>query len=220
LVSLPPSFLWHEVHLAVLTLIRDVHFGFPFTDSLRLKQETNLKSKTFQQICVFLLSCFSRMSAYRALFCPYGEAFSFDDINYSDEGIYPGDLKRHRRLHSGEKPYRCDYPDCLAAFAYSHDVTRHKRVHTKEKPYKCNYLGCHVSFAYSCDLIKHKRLHTGEKPYKCSHPGCQSAFSCASNLNVHKRTHTGEKPYKCKYQDCHASFTQSSHLKRHEKTHC
>ena len=44
-------------------------------------------------------------------------------------------------------------------------LARHKRTHTGEKPYVWDHEGCGKSFSRSSGLTKHKRTHTGEKPH-------------------------------------------------------
>nr|XP_029529620.1 putative zinc finger protein 705E [Oncorhynchus nerka] len=42
------------------------------------------------------------------------------------------DLKRHQKVHTGEKPFGCHL--CQASFSHSFNLKRHQRVHTGENP--------------------------------------------------------------------------------------
>ena len=53
----------------------------------------------------------------------------------------------------------------------------HKRIHTGKKPYACDWDGCNYRCSEKSDLNKHKRIHTGEKPYACDWDGCNQRFS-------------------------------------------
>jgi KRAB domain-containing zinc finger protein len=70
-----------------------------------------------------------------------------------------GNLKRHIRAHTGDKPYNCDI--CGKWFSVSYILQTYYiiRTHTGDKPYK--YHICGKGFSMSCSLQTHIRTHTG-----------------------------------------------------------
>lgn len=62
-------------------------------------------------------------------------------------------LRSHYLIHSGSKPYICEY--CGLSFARNHDMRRHLRVHSGEKPYTCS--NCDKGFSRQDALTRHRR---------------------------------------------------------------
>ncbi|XP_076005619.1 zinc finger protein 367 [Genypterus blacodes] len=73
---------------------------------------------------------------------------------------------------------RCNM--CNRVFPREKSLQAHKRTHTGERPYLCDYPNCAKAFVQSGQLKTHQRLHTGEKPFVCSEKGCGNRFTHAN----------------------------------------
>jgi hypothetical protein len=68
-------------------------------------------------------------------------------------------------------------------------LTIHRRRHTKEKPFACEFPDCDMRFSESSGLARHRRAHTGRRPWRCERPDCAMSFTRQTGLAMHMKTH-------------------------------
>ena len=90
-------------------------------------------------------------------------------------------------------PKQCDWPGCDYTTKYAHQINKHKRLHTGEKPYPCDWPACGKRFRLLQQLKDHKNIHNNLKPYVCHWPGCHYRCSDSANLRKHIRTSHSNK---------------------------
>ena len=109
-----------------------------------------------------------------------------DKMFYTDEN-----MRRHLKLHSEDRPFKCEEKNCEKAFKTLNGLKFHILSHTGES-LTCSL--CSKEFRTERCLLQHnKEVHDGApKSFKCHFEGCEFAFYKRSGLDRHLAYHIGK----------------------------
>ena len=84
-------------------------------------------------------------------------------------------LKRHiESSHMGLRKFKCDI--CGKNLSSKQNSIDHQNKHTGEKPYKCSFPDCNEAFRQLSQYYIHKQLHTMTRMHPASITNCHNRF--------------------------------------------
>ncbi|CAG5126880.1 unnamed protein product [Candidula unifasciata] len=121
----------------------------------------------------------------------------------ADRGVYgctvcsrtftaKNNLKRHIRIHTGQRPYQC--LQCSQSFARRDDLKGHMLRHDYNKPFRCSL--CKKGYTDRACVKNHMaKEHRSRLMHVC--PQCGESYDQEEAFTAHKKTHPELQQFSC-----------------------
>ncbi|KAH3820756.1 uncharacterized protein LOC127880496 [Dreissena polymorpha] len=126
-------------------------------------------------------------------------------------------MRRHLKLHSEDRPYKCEHDSCDKSFKTMNGLKLHEISHQTDKPFPCEFEGCEKNFKTKRSLVLHmnETHQNAPKNYKCTEEGCEMAFYKKCHLERHIAAHKDDRTHFCNFIACSKAFKTAEALKVH-----